>query len=177
MYKAIIVAQLTYGLNTVQLTDAMLKRLDAFQMRGLRYIFNIEHAYVSHVDNDTVYEQANIALSSGQDLNISWEEFLGAAENCKITYVTKMSDYVMRQQNKCLGHVIRCEERDLMRYPTLGRDLSRNAQHYKGVGRPRQSWVDSNCAWAYRSIFNEEWNPNNPIHIQNLTNAALDRRF
>ena len=45
MYNAIIISQLTYGLSTVQLTDSLLDRLDAFQMRGLRYILGIEHSY------------------------------------------------------------------------------------------------------------------------------------
>ena len=45
VYNAIIVAQLTYGLNTLQLTPALLARLDAFQMRGLRYILKIEHSF------------------------------------------------------------------------------------------------------------------------------------
>ena len=39
IYNAIIIAQLTYGLSTVQLTDSLLKKLDAFQMRGLIYIY------------------------------------------------------------------------------------------------------------------------------------------
>ena len=38
VYTAVIVSQLTYGLSTVQLTPSILKRLDAFQMRGFRYI-------------------------------------------------------------------------------------------------------------------------------------------
>ena len=38
VYNAVIIAQISYGMNTVQLTQAMLNRLDAFQMRGLRYI-------------------------------------------------------------------------------------------------------------------------------------------
>ena len=41
VYNAIIVSQLTYGLSTVQLTPSMLNRLDAFQMRGFRYILII----------------------------------------------------------------------------------------------------------------------------------------
>ena len=44
VYNAIIVSQLTYGLASIQLTNGLLKRLDAFQMRGLRYILKIEHA-------------------------------------------------------------------------------------------------------------------------------------
>ena len=51
VYNAVIIAQISYGMNTVQLTQAMLNRLDAFQMRGLRYILKIEHAYYSGVSN------------------------------------------------------------------------------------------------------------------------------
>ena len=41
VYQAIIVAQVTYGLSTVQLTLAMLSRLDPFQMRGLRCVLEL----------------------------------------------------------------------------------------------------------------------------------------
>jgi hypothetical protein len=41
VYNAVIVSQLTYGLSTLQMTPSMLRRIDAFQMRGLRYILKI----------------------------------------------------------------------------------------------------------------------------------------
>ena len=71
-------AQLTYGLNTLQLTPSLLARLDAFQMRGLRYILGIEHSYYSHATNEEVYRKANIALNQGADLSLTWEECIGA---------------------------------------------------------------------------------------------------
>ena len=51
VYNAVIVSQLTYGLSTLQMTPTMLNRLDAFQMRGLRYILKIEHSYYSRISN------------------------------------------------------------------------------------------------------------------------------
>ena len=78
VYNAIVVAQLTYGLSTVQLTPAMLKRLDAFQMRGLRFILKIEHSYYCRISNNEVYDKINGTVSKGADLNITWQEF-GAA--------------------------------------------------------------------------------------------------
>ena len=51
VYNAIIVAHLTYGLSTVQLTPAMLNRLDAFQMRELRYVLKVEHSYHSTISD------------------------------------------------------------------------------------------------------------------------------
>ena len=41
VYNAAIVAQLTYGLNSLSLTPACIKRLNAFHIRGLRHILGI----------------------------------------------------------------------------------------------------------------------------------------
>ena len=49
VYSAVIVAQLTYRLHTVQVNLAKLNKVDAFQMRGLRYILKIEHSYYSRI--------------------------------------------------------------------------------------------------------------------------------
>ena len=67
-------------MNTVHLTQAMLNRLDAFQMRGLRYILKTEHACYSGVSNQEVYDKINIVLNKGTDLNISWQEFIAAGK-------------------------------------------------------------------------------------------------
>ena len=38
IFDAVIKSQLLYGMETMQLTDALIKKLDAFQMKGLRNI-------------------------------------------------------------------------------------------------------------------------------------------
>ena len=124
VYNAIIVAQLTYGFSTVRLTPSMLARLDAFQMRGLRYILKIEHSFYSHITNEEVYEKANIALNKGTDLNITWQELIAAGRFDKPKMITKLSDFVMKQQNKILGHIIRAPVTDLMRKPAIGRHMT-----------------------------------------------------
>ena len=141
VYNAIIVAQLTYGLSTVQLTPSMLAKLDAFQMRGLRYILKIEHSYYSRVTNEQVYEKVNIALNRGTNLDIIWEEFIAAGDYSELKEVAKLSDFVMKQQNKILGHIIRATHNDLMGRPAMERHLSQNEQLYKRVGAPRMKWV------------------------------------
>ena len=49
VYNAVVISQLVFGLNTIKFTNPMLNKLDAFQIRGLRAILNIEHSYKSHV--------------------------------------------------------------------------------------------------------------------------------
>ena len=41
VYNAAVIAQITCSMNTVHLTPAMLQRMDAFQMKGLRYILKL----------------------------------------------------------------------------------------------------------------------------------------
>ena len=50
------------------MTPALLARLDAFQMRGLRYILKIDHAYYSHVTNEEVYTKARIAINDSSKI-------------------------------------------------------------------------------------------------------------
>ena len=57
VYNAVIVAQITCGVNTVHLTPAMMKRLGAFQIRGCRYILEIQHAFYSGTSNKEVYDK------------------------------------------------------------------------------------------------------------------------
>ena len=177
VYNAIIVAQLTYGLNTLQLTPSLLAKLDAFQMRGLRYILKIEHSFYSHVTNEEVYKRANIALNRGRDLNITWEEIIAAGEFAEVKTVTKLSDYVMRQQGKLLGHLIRAPRDDLMRQPSLGENLVQNEQLYRRSGRPRPKWIDSNVDYMFRHLNQREIDRSRNDDIQLLQNQAIGRRF
>ena len=95
IYNAIIIAQLTYGLSTIQLTESLLNRLDVFQIRGLRYILGIEHAYYSGISNEEVYERVNIALNEGQDLNIEWSDFMSAHKFADIKTLEQVSESLM----------------------------------------------------------------------------------
>ena len=47
MYESIVDSRLTYGLETLQLNANHLKRLDAFQQKGLRRILKIPPAFVN----------------------------------------------------------------------------------------------------------------------------------
>ena len=46
IFDAVIRAKLLYGLETVHLTQAMLKKIDAFQIRGLRKILNLPSTFI-----------------------------------------------------------------------------------------------------------------------------------
>ena len=177
IYNAIIVSQLTYGLNTLQLTPSMLARLDAFQMRGLRYILKIEHSFYSNISNESVYEKANIALNKGEDLNITWEEFIGANQLSKMRKIQKLSDTVMLRQGKLLGHLIKAPDNDCMKKTTINEDLTPKEGWRKRVGKPRLKWVTENCKYMYRNLEDAEFTHDNYFQNQMLIHHARERHF
>ena len=83
VYNAIMVARLTHGLSTVRLTLAMLNRLDAFQLRGLRYILKTDISYYFRISNREIYDRINIFLNKGTDINITCQEFMAAHHSDK----------------------------------------------------------------------------------------------
>ena len=175
IYNAIIIAQLTYGLSTVQLTNSLLDRLDAFQMRGLRYILGIEHSSYSGISNEEVYERVNIALNEGIDLNIEWSDFMSAHKFADIKTMEKVSDFIMRQQNSLYGHIIMADEGDIMRRITITEELEPPKRDVLRSGRPRESWVYSNNKYAMKTHCNEEYNSGNENQVEIINFLAHSR--
>ena len=83
------------------------------------------------------------------DIVITWQEFIVNQRFDKLKKIVKLSDYVMRQQGKLLGHVIRADATDPMRMPTINDRLETPGVHWKRVGRPRLGWVKENCKWTF----------------------------
>ena len=178
VYNAVIISQLTYGLSTVQMTPAMLARLDAFQMRGLRYILQIEHSYYSHVSNQEIYDKINIILNKGVDINITWQEFIVHNRFDNPKTITKVSDYIMKQQGRLLGHVIRAEDDDPMKMPTIDAKLNTPGVWRKRVGRPRLGWVHENCKWTFENTLMRIWDEaDEESCVEQVIEGAIARKF
>ena len=108
---------------------------------------------------------------------MTWNEFIGANNFSNIKKIEKLSDYVMRQQGKLLGNLIRADRFDLMRQPSLGDDLQQQEQVYKRVGRPRLKWIDANCDYMFMKLTGNEFDPEDPENINKLRDLALSRKF
>ena len=93
-------------------------------------------------------------------------------ENCKI------SDYVMGQQGKLLGHVIRADKSDPMRMPTINDRLETPGVYWKRVGRPRLGWVKEKCKWTSEHILHKPWDSDDEDNcINELIGQAMARKF
>jgi len=181
VYNAIIISQLIYGLNTLNITPAIKDRLNAFHMRGLRYILNIEHSYYSHITNEEVINRMNLALNDATALNITWEQFKIQKEVANQRYkATKLvGDLILERQETLLGHILRLDHTDLMRKVTCDEQLRRPYQLYKRVGGPRSNWYDDNLNRVFKKLDSENGNfeHGNPVHINLVKQAAWDRIF
>lgn len=91
----------------------------------------------------------------------------------------------MRQQNKLLGHVIRSDDLDPMKLPTIDKEISTHLV-FSSEGPGSQGFtgtrVKENCKWVYKHVLEKDW-PVEPTKeeeakcIQEIVNAAKENRF
>ena len=92
--------------------------------------------------------------------------------------ITKLSDCVMRQQNKLLGHVIRADKLDPMRLPTIDSKLNAPRVVIRRSDKPRLHWVKENRKWVYKNVFEKDWDfEHEDVCIQTIIDGVLDRQF
>ena len=178
VYNAIILAQLTYGLNTLNITPGIKNRLNSFHMRGLRYILDIDHSYYSRVSNEQVVAKANLLLNSiPPEQQITWHQFKVDCINNNHEYknIKLVGEIILDRQQTLLGHLIRSPMSNLQRKVAFDEKLKRPHQLYKKTGHPRSSWVDDNLQRAFlRQNLLETYNPENQTHVDCLIEAATN---
>ena len=70
VFNAVILSQLSYGLNSLSISPAMYNRVNAFHVRCLRYILKIDHAYYSRISNEEVLSKLQLVLNKAGGLDI-----------------------------------------------------------------------------------------------------------
>ena len=122
VYQAVIQNKLIYGLETVHLTQAMLNKIDAFQLRVLyRSILNLEPTFVNRRNtNDFVLRTAS--EKAGHEVKL-------------------FSELLLDKRVKLSGHLLRTTDSDPMRQVVYS-PQSANAYPIgkRRVGAPRQQW-------------------------------------
>ena len=74
--NAVIVSKLKYGHETMSLNESLIKRLDAFQMKGIRHILGIEHAYWSRTSNEETLKRASLITAGVADITSNWSQLV-----------------------------------------------------------------------------------------------------
>ena len=116
VFNAVVGAQMLYGLESLQMTEADYRRLDAFQQRGLRRILG---TLPSHLDrtatNQSVLEAATKAT----------------AKKSKPAHIETFSQTIKRRAVALLGHLVRLPDDD----PMVQGSLRRNKPLYPAAKR------------------------------------------
>ena len=136
IYDAIIRSKLLYGLETLHLTDAMSRKLDVFQLKGLRKILNMETTFINRANsNKRVYEKASeLAYPKPEDKR----------------QVKRFSDFHKERKAKLLGHIARTEDSDPLREVTFQPGTTYRVEYgKKRIGKPRQNWIRETKRFIY----------------------------
>ena len=161
IYDAVIKSKLLYSLETVHLTTALRKKLDAFHLRGLRKILRMPTTYVDRRNtNQRVYQIASqITYPAGE---------------ARIKPFTETLD---DRRTKLAGHILRATDRDPMRQVTY-QPGSANPIHIgkRRIGRPRQQWTFRSNELIHNKISHTDYE-GFEFQNANIYRAALRREF
>ena len=133
VFDAVIRSKLLYGLETVQLTQAMCKKIDAFQLRGLRRILNMSTTFINRANtNANVYEEATkIAYPNAEDKR----------------KVKPFSTYYADKKASLLGHILRASDDDPLRQVSFQPGTAYRVQYEKKrKGKPTVGKIWQNYA-------------------------------
>lgn len=174
IYNAIIIAQVTYGLDVMHITETILRKLNAFHFRGLRIILGIEHSYYSRVTNQEVLRKANIVLNGGQDLELTWEQFILLGNALRVVPV---GDIILGRQQKILSHVMRADRADPMFEVSFTEDMFIKTLSSKRVGRPRQHFIQETMNRVYWNLYSREYDEEELYDRSTLLGDAFAYNF
>ena len=81
VYNAIVRSKLMYGLESAQLNDSIKKKLDAFQLKGLRKILGMTTTYINRANtNDEVFKRAEELINPGITPGPGYKKILRLSE-------------------------------------------------------------------------------------------------
>ena len=159
IFDAVIRAKLLYGLETVHLTQAMLKKIDAFQIRGLRKILNLPSTFIDRrfTNRHVLQRASNLMSPHGNNILFS---------HC-----------YNERRARLLGHIARASQEDPLRQISFQHDsVNRIPYGKKRSGRPRQNWLHYTKKYIYEEKlqrYNYEETILDDGHIYNAANARI----
>ena len=167
LWNAVIRAKVLYGLESLHMTPAVLRRLDTFHLRGLRQILRITTTFIdrSHT-NEYVYARAAEAVAASSTAP--------SGDNA----VRPLSELHSRARVALLGHLLRVGCADPLRSCAFQSEAAPVLPLRKRPGRPKQNWVLESMQKAWPQVqaaFEQKATPlewTNVLHQEHLFHAA-----
>ena len=169
VFDAVIRSKLVYGLETTYLTRAIQRKVDAFQMKGLRQILGMQTTFVNRANtNQRVFEEATKYANDGRRFEQNFIQ------------VRPFSEVIEQRRVTLAGHVLRSDPEDPMRQVSyLPGTAGLHLTGKRRVGRPKQNWVLETNSHIWSNILCHVYPEYSRTDGQNeeIFKAAVQRRF
>ncbi len=164
-FNANIQTKLVYGLHTIALTDAMVSKLNAFQLRGYRQIMKIKTTFVDRANtNVEVYKQVEEELNR-----------VAKRSRPKKQRIIQVGAKIIALSIQTLGELIRLDNDNPLRkvtfYPSSAKPM---LPTYQRAGRPRVQWTQRTMqrAWQQHELW--QYLPGTPANVIDFDMEAGD---
>ena len=156
--------KLLYGLETVHLTQSLQRKVDAFQLLGLRKILGLTTTYVNRQNtNEFVVRKANEELGHQPGTPLKIKLF---------------SDLLIDRRIRLAGHILRSNDNDPLRRVSYEPNSAVTFDVGKRrVGGPRQQWTQYSNKYAWENALGKGRYENTAQQNQELLNCARSRQF
>ena len=156
VYNSVIKSTLLYGLETIHITKAQIDRLNAFHLKGLRYILDLTHTFIDRANtNELIWKTANEKIK---------------AENPNATNIETIEQTLNKRRIKFIGHILRSSNEDPIRAITFEPSSAKPVLPIKRrVGGPKKHWTWETLDLVWKFI--EHDHPQPPF---NKANTQLD---
>ena len=155
VYNAVIISRLLYGIESLEFTESLKTRLNAFQMKGLRHILKIDHSFWSHVTNNEIIGKANVVADTKENITSNWQQILQNRNN-KERQIKLVSEVIEDRQTKLLGHILRSNDGDPMKQVCFNNEGYQHLYEKRRVGRPRVNWVRQTMKRTFNKMYEDE---------------------
>ena len=177
---AVIRAKLLYGMESAQLTPSHQRRIEVFQLKGLRKILKMQTTYVDRSNtNAEVFRRANVEIEN--------ETRNGTIPKVVKPFVT----CYLNSRMKRLARIHRMNCNEAVRHVTFAPDPDHAIKPWtppnRRVGRPRFKWVTETIKDMWNNIKHEYthipqmFDENNKLQQkairESIDNAASDPPF
>ena len=168
VYQAVIKTKLLYGLESAQLTQGMINKLNTFQLKGIRQILKMDTTYVNRANtNKKVMETASKEMGKKP--------------------LPPFGEQYQQQKVKLMGHLLRQCDDEHEKYTTLRGDIPNpKLNPNRRTGQPRQNWAEetlkqiwNQCEEVRRDMNVEEniLDSTKESHMQTINLLAHLREF
>ena len=173
VFKQTFLPMLLYGMDSANLTEKDIHRMETLYHRSLRTILGIKSTYYSKKINTnphhtaTTHEQARkqanfVFLKHKQTFNGSDRDPLNTVPQSKTEPFPIITNMIRAARLKILGHVLRAPQDDLMRSVSFDTSKKLRVMSEKcRKGHPRNRWLLTACTDAHH-VHNSVFAPNLP---------------